>query len=365
MDRRKRFTALLVIGILLLLTPLTLKYLLPSKADAQPHDAEYFPVQDPETGKWGFIDNKGKPITKMVFDWTGDFRQGRGLTESDGLMGYIDADFDETGKWVISPRFKLLDPGDMPARGFYDGLALVRDDSGKWGYIDRDGKWAIEPKFPESRDYRGVPAGDFSGGLAWYQTVQISERYVFDENDKFVRDEDGDPIKENYPEMLMGYIDREGEVSIEPGFAMAQDFGEGLAAVRFKTDGQWGFIDRAGKRAISPSYEQVGRFSEGLCAVRKNGLWGYIDPEGNPVIEPQFAEARQFLEGLAPARKGVLWGYINPKGNWVIRPTFDNYEDAIHASRDPRPFENGLARVSLNGQLIYINPKGEQVWPRK
>jgi len=68
----------------------------------------------------------------MVFDWAGDFRMGRGLAESDGAMGYIDASFAETGEWAISPRFELKDAGDQPAFGFYDGLARARDDTGKF-----------------------------------------------------------------------------------------------------------------------------------------------------------------------------------------------------------------------------------------
>ncbi len=364
MDRRKRFTALLTAGVLLLLTPAVIKFLMPAQAEVQPHTAEHFPVQDPQTGQWGFIDSKGEPVTPVVFDWAGDFRQGRGLIETDGAMGYIDLTFAETGDWAIFPRFKLKHSGDMPAHGFFDGLALARDDDGLWGYIDAEGKWAIKPRFPESRDYPGVPAGDFSDGLAWFQVVEMSERYQLDADGEIERDADDKPVMEAYPRRRFGYIDRSGEVFIEPRFEIAQDFGEGLAAVRRKSHDLWGFIDRAGKPVISPRFEQAGRFSEGLCAVRENGLWGYINPKGKWVIRPRFAEARQFLEGLAAAREGSLWGYIDAEGKWAIEPAFDEFEAYGHPG-DPRPFENGLAQVMLNGERIYINAAGEQVWPNQ
>lgn len=363
MDRRKRFTALLTIGILLLITPFVLRFVLPAGANVGPHTAEYFPVQDPLTGKWGFINNQGKPITAMVFDWAGDFRQGRGLAESAGAMGYIGIDFARTGDWAISPRFELRGSGDQPAHGFFDGRALVRDESGKWGYIDPGGGWAIEPRFVESRDYPGVPAGDFSDGMAWFQVVEMSERYKIDPGGEMVRDAEGKPVMQAYPRRLMGYIGLDGEVVIEPRFEMVADFGEGLAAVRIKSHEAWGFIDASGKRVIGPKYEQVGRFSEGLCAVRDGGLWGYIDAEGGWAIPPRFAEARQFLSGLAAAREGEQWGYIDASGEWVIPPAFDNFEDYAHPG-DPRPFENGLARVTLSGEPIYIDTNGNQVWPR-
>lgn len=362
MDNRKSFIALLVVGSLLFLVPLVLRIVSSGEAPIEPHTAEYFPVQDTETGKWGFIDPAGKPLTPMVFDWAGDFRQGRGLAESDGAMGYIDARFEESGEWAISPRFELKDPGDQPAFGFYDGLARARDDTGKWGYIDATGAWAIKPRFIESEAYAGTPVGDFSEGLAWYQTVSMADRMKVNDDDEIVRDEAGKPVRESYRRRLMGYIDRAGEVVIEPRFEMVQDFGEGLAGARFTTNDLWGFIDRSGKRVLSPEFEGVGRFSEGLCAARHEGLWGYIDKEGEWVIEPTYAEARAFLEGLAPARESERWGYVDKQGDWVIYPAYDNFEAYNHPG-DARPFENGLARVTLDGKAIYINKSGEQVWP--
>lgn len=362
MQHKKRFIALLSVGLLLLATAFGVTYFFPSDGEPESHRAEYFPIKDPETGKWGFIDNQGNPTTAMVLEWAGDYRMGRGLAQSNGMMGYIGDDFNETGEWAISPRFVLRDENDMPASGFFDGLALVRDDSGKWGYIDRSGKWAIEAQFIENDDYAGVPAGDFSDGLAWFQTVEMSEKYQMDSNDDMVRDAEGKPVKVRYPKLTMGFIDLKGKVVIEASYQMVNDFGEGLAGVRIKTNGKWGFIDKEDKRVIPPEFDGVGRFSEGLCAALKGERWGYIDKEGEWAIEPQFAEVRQFLEGLAPARKGELWGYIDKEGQWAIEPAYDNFDDY---PGEPRSFENGLASVTLEGQRIYIDTEGNQVWPKK
>lgn len=372
MDRRKTFLLLATLGALLIATPFLYQRIMGPNDPILPHTAEYFPVKDADTGKWGFIDREGNPITPMVFDWAGDFRQGLGLAESDGAMGYIDATFKDTGEWVISPRFELRDANDLSAFGFFDGRALVRNDDGLWGYIDTSGQWVIEARFVEvPRDYPGVPVGDFSDGLAWFQEVEMSNRNVLDENDDLVRDSEGELIKEAYARRSFGYIDRQGKVVIKPRYEMAADFGEGLAAVRFKSHGEWGFIDKDDKRVIPPTYDMVGRFSEGLCAVgmllKEGGVvvehWGYIDPKGEYMVERHFDEARDFSEGLAAVRQGDKWGYIDKQGEWVIPPAYDNFEDYNHPG-EPRPFENGLARVTLNGEVIYIDNQGEQVWPK-
>ncbi|MEM9414734.1 MAG: WG repeat-containing protein [Planctomycetota bacterium] len=369
MKRRKLITGLVTAGALLLLTPLTLRLLGFGATPGLEAQAEYFPVQDAETGKWGFIDSKGDALTPPVFDWAGDFRHGRGLTQvtlaGQPVMGYIDASFEEEGDWAITPRFELADADDVAARGFYDELAAARDDEGVWGYIDPTGAWAIEPQFaahalmPELQ-----PCGDFADGMAWFQEAEAVMSNVTDEHGQLVRDADGEIIQEPTLRIRYGYINRKGDATIPAQFALAQDFGEGLAGVRYETSDGWGFIDRRGHRQISPQFEAVGRFSQGLCPAKLHGKWGYIDREGEWVIEPTFAEAREFEDGLAPAREvGGRWGYINAKGRFVIAPQFDN-DPRPGMYNDARPFDGGLARVMLDGEACYIDTTGKVVWPR-
>ena len=365
MNRKKLFTALLTAGILLVLTPLVLRLTLTPAPGAEPAPPDFFPVRDAQSGKWGYIDAQGNLEVQFVFDWASDFRHGRGLVEHEGKMGYIDETFKEQGDWAIAPRFICRDALDVPARGFSEGLALVRDaESGKWGYLAIDGSWAIEPTFAESVYFPGLaPVGPFSDGLAWFQTINIQPRNVTDAQGDLVRDEQGNIVKENYPIERWGYIDTRGEVVIDPKFLGAQDFSEGLAGVRIRSHDAWGFINRKGRTVITPQFDGVGRFVDGLCPARKGELWGYIDTDGNWAIEPKFAEVGDFSEGLAAARIDQYWGYINPQGRWVIHPRFDDGSD-YGSTTDPAPFERGVARVTEDGQVRYINPKGETLWPR-
>ena len=78
--------------------------------------------------------------------------------------------------------------------------------NGKYGYIDKAGKWVIQPRF----DY----GGDFSEGLA---------RVVLPDN------------------TATGYIDKTGKIVIQPQFEEGWNFSEGLAPV-YQND-QWHYID--------------------------------------------------------------------------------------------------------------------------
>ncbi len=62
-----------------------------------------------------------------------------------GLYGYVN----KSGKWVIEPRF-------LNAKEFCEGLAAVVEDSemSKWGYIKADGTFAIKPKFKKAYNFK-------------------------------------------------------------------------------------------------------------------------------------------------------------------------------------------------------------------
>lgn len=91
-------------------------------------------------GDDAFIDSSGKLVTRK-FDYALDFSQGLSAVFIDRKWGYID----KTGKFVIEPQFEQAD-------SFSQGLAVVKTGN-KWGYIDRTGKFVIEPKFDEARSF--------------------------------------------------------------------------------------------------------------------------------------------------------------------------------------------------------------------
>jgi hypothetical protein len=165
-------------------------------------------------------------------------------------------------------------PQQQPAHRVSPDLFACDFGSG-WGYVDREGKLMIRPRF-ESAD-------QFSEGLA-----HVSEcgRH--------------------------GFINWQGEYVIHPHYSNARNFSEGLAAVVFSM--KWGYIDTYDRYTITPLYDDCGDFSEGLAMVLWRGRWGYIDRTGKFEISPRFDEARKFVNGAAEVRIGERWGRVSRAG---------------------------------------------------
>ena len=76
-----------------------------------------------------------------------------------------------------------------------------------------------------------------------------------------------------------------------------------------KVGDKWGFINRTGKVLIPFQFDKADNFYEGLAAVRQNRLWGFIDLKGNWVIKPKY----DFIQ--SSFRNGKAYGKI---GNEIV-----------------------------------------------
>lgn len=205
--------------------------------------------------------------------------------------GYVDSE----GKWLINPQFESVD-------AFHEGWAVVQRENGEYGFTDTDGK------IMNDAWYKG--ATRFSSGKAWV-------------------------VAENTAPVL---IDTKGNKLSEVREALrVYSYTEGLAMALVKDEKTgrtlYGYLDGKGKWAIKPQFESVGAFSEGRAAVartneEKNRMeHGYIDKSGALVIPYQFAYARHFEKnGKAVVSingdNGWVDGVIDRDGHYLITPQF-------------------------------------------
>ena len=258
-----------------------------------------------------------------------DFSNGASLVSIDRLdssgvrFGYLNADLE----WVLKPQYLLAYP-------FTDEkLAAVMDSAtGKWGFIDLDGKFI--------NDERYCRVSPFSGGYALVQ-----------------KDEDG----------KAAYINTDGDyiTSFVFDFDKSQKgFSEGMAYVKYFNEGGYGYINEKGEMAIDISFGDAGEFSHGLAPV-KNEKYVYIDKTGKTVIDGDFIRISRFSkDGYAAVVQDDKYGIIDANGEWLFEPQFlvEDYDNSNESNTilaclgvnvDPPDVENGYCIVYLkNGQRV-------------
>lgn len=201
------------------------------------------------------------------------------------------------------------------------------------------------------------------------------------------------PVKsDNY----WGYIDKDGNIKINPQFSRANPFIEGIALVQ-STDGKYGFIGEDGKYIINAQFKDATDFSNGLAlTVKENGKLEYINTkgevkitldanvdystnfnsgyafifksngngnysiigtDGKELFPSKYKITSLFHEGMAivsnydSTSRKETFGFINEKGELVIPFQFERVYD----------FHSGLARFSAGGKYGFIDKQGKFV----
>lgn len=291
-------------------------------------------------------------------------------------IGFIDS----TGAVVIEPRFKVeIDRSPITVNGekynsiefpeyvqFSEGLAFVREPKTKfWMFVFEYDYIAIDERGGRRFSIAEANIKGFRDGVAPFrkESEALSERLGY---------------------VPYGYLNKSGEILIEPQFKLASFFSEDRALV-FK-DGRLYFIDKTGEENPKLPIWDASLFSEGLAAVKLDkdkvvdtaaepepiyqeavagippedeydresepidyDLWGYIDKSGEFVIKPKFDRAFKFVEGFAQVAVDGKIGFIDKSGNYLVDPKYDLAAD----------FSEGLARVQLDGYFGFVDSEGK------
>jgi len=342
--------------------------------------------------QFGYLDLQGQEVITPQFSSAGDFCEEVAFITAGSRSGYIN----QTGTFLFS-----LDRFEDAAADFSEGLLWVRDgETGLFGYLDRNGAYAIAPQFDDARSFSNGLACvmiidnhyDEKWGLINRQgeiIIDIKYDEIYDvksypipvragANWHYLDDqgqvvitlatERAEPFSQGLARVgskaKEGFIDGTGAWVIEPKFRQAWDFHQGLAAVCL--EGAWGFINTTGEFVIKPKHGDIGqayderegvRFFEGrvafLARVGKQVKWGYLDRKGIPLIEPQFSWAYEFTDGVAQVELEGEWGLIDRTGDYIIQPSFERME---------RIYNKKIIRVELNELMGYLNTAGKYIW---
>jgi hypothetical protein len=234
--------------------------------------------------KWGYINTEGKLIIPAKYKKLTHFKNDRAFVMDE-----------EKNIYLINPQGEEIDLNELKLDNFKEfskGLARVVV-NGKWGFINTEGKMAIEAKYEK--------VGNFQNGLAW---VRLGKGKT-------------------------GYINKQGEIVVDPVYDAVKDFdpASGLALVKAKKE--WFYIDKD-RREYRFDIYKFNDFSEGLLRADKSsdrGKYGFLNSKGEWVIEPKFESADDFKSGICRVKENGLWGVINTEGEYIIEPKYDRLEE--------------------------------------
>lgn len=181
------------------------------------------------------------------------------------------------GKYVyLSKNFEILLEEYDEASAMNGGIAAVRVNE-DWQIIDKNG----------NRTTQDI-----------YRNIKLDEKNIAYRNERlFVQDSDG----------KYKLVDSTGKQIGAEKYEDAKIFSDNTYAA-VKKNGRWGYIDKEGNMVIQPVFEDARSFANGLAAVKTDGKWGFIDAGGEMKIAAQFFDAKDFNDrGSCFVNTGSKW----------------------------------------------------------
>lgn len=299
--------------------------------------------------EWGYVNQEGAFVIDAKYRKCYSFSDGLAAIYEQKQYSFLRPDGS-----LMTPEvkgFKLHSVFGFGLQGFSEGMVQVSKD-GKWGYLNKEGKLAI--------DFKYTFASKFDNGVA---IVKIEDAfYVVDKNgvETLIKI---DNLKKVLPfseglapyhtiDKMVGFIGPDGNVVIEPKFFSVGYFVNGLAWAK-KADKSIGFIDKSGNWVIEPTFLSAKDFDKvsGMARVKVADKWAYVNTEGKVTYVNSTLVWGDFSDGLAKGKQGDKWGFYDNSGYWVIPPKYEGVRD----------FKNGFASAKLDDKWGVIDPKGEWV----
>ncbi len=251
----------------------------------------------------------------------------------------------------------------VPVNLFSEGLLAVEKD-GRYGYVNTRGDKVIDYYFDNAWAFKGD-----------YAIVERSNQYNLIGKDGVTRFEDDyeylyHDLETGYlwfvEESKIGLMKLDGDIIVDAIYDVPGEdeyvysleyytfFQDGLA--RVSKDGKFGYINKRGNIEIEPTFETAGHFYEGRAYFAgTNELYGYIDKSGEVKIEAEYNHAEEFnalkqaVVGKDLVGGGTVYSIIDTSGEVIA----EGFSDVM--------LHGNIYVVEKDDRYYLINNRGKEI----
>ncbi len=319
---------------------------------------------DPNNHNNGLINRKGELVVPFVYDNIDYFTDEDLIyVKNDGKYGYLNPE----GKLAIDLKYEAAEP-------FQDGRAIVKL-NGKYGMINTQDMFTIDPVYDEIIDmydgYYILRRGNmhtvmnpnklldfkYEMPVESWSLNRISTSgyyYVYAHNKIYFLNPEGLDIHHEYYLPSDAERDSAGYDPYGGGsyfkyidFIYVPGYDDMFLSYQNK---KMAVVDEKGTLITFYKYDQLDVYWSDMCRFRIGKKYGYLDRNGEE-ISSGFDLNYPFYGEFAMVVKNDLYGYINRKGEQII-PCI--YEDGDYW------FEDGMIKVIYKGKEGYVDKNGRQ-----
>jgi hypothetical protein len=263
---------------------------------------------------YGMINKKGETVLPTIYSFIQRFNNGMFKCCLNGRVGILN----EKGDYIIPNQF--LSVGE-----YENGLSLIvesvdgtysKDSLREYGYMDLEGNIVLSSCSYISKQSEGLSVVCRKGVWGFFNILERKTTKV--EGSSYVGLPHDDLAKANYG---------------------------GTYTQKDVIGGKWGFVDKNGNIVINPTFDYVYNFSEGIAAVKIGDKYGFIDTAGVLIVPCEYDEVKShFEEDEGKLIKGDKVYVFNRIGELVSDYYKENNEG------------NDYDSLEDNSPSIYDNP---------
>ena len=313
-------------------------------------------------GKVGLIDRDNKVVLSPIYDSIGDIEEGVFSAVKDDKYYILDIKGNEL---FSSKEYTFI---GKSSNNYIVAGKKSKDGNIKMGYINKNGKVLIKPKYNM--------AWDFKNGRALVKT-ESNENLIIDKSGKIINKlkyEDVTPDEKNETflfaneDNLFGFLDEEGEVLIEPRFKNSSSFKDGMAIVSIDKDsseiGKMGVINKEGKFLIKPDFTYISYLGEGLFEASKDENGGneiflkkaILDKDGKQLTDFKYYNiGKEIKNGYISVSDSKKTFFLDKEGNKMSNlPEIDGVGELV--------LRGDIIKALIDDRFSYYDKEGKIIW---